>query len=277
MDFPRTAAVLPRVIWRAQSPSTNAELREIVETASAPLPHGTLLVTADQPAGRGRLGRGWVLPAGEGLATSVLLRAGSWGELSPGWLSLLAGVALSEALQRFFPPAAGLRVGVKWPNDVHVRDEDAAIAGQPGQKLCGVLCELLQSGDVIVGAGINLFVPEWELPTPRATSLLAAGGAVGEAANVADAAGAALADALLSDYTERLLGLVSLGAQDADAVRRRVLRASLTIGAEVRVHLPGGEVVDGRAAALAADGELVVHLPTGGELVVAAGDVEHLR
>jgi BirA family biotin operon repressor/biotin-[acetyl-CoA-carboxylase] ligase len=56
-----------------------------------------------------------------------------------------------------------------------------------------------------------------------------------------------------------------------------VARASLTIGAEVRVHLPGGEIVDGRARALAEDGSLIVDLPTGGVLEVSAGDVEHLR
>ena len=48
MDLRRTRALLPNVEWRATSPSTNAELRELADRAvraGAPLPHGTLLLT----------------------------------------------------------------------------------------------------------------------------------------------------------------------------------------------------------------------------------------
>ena len=289
MELARTRELLPRVDWREQSPSTNAELRALAATES--LPHGTLLATADQTAGRGRLDRGWVMPPGKALATSILIRgfgpgagAGSGSAsaaLGPGWLPLLVGSAMATALQPRFrgaaPGGGDLRVGVKWPNDVHVRGEEDAIAGRPGRKLCGILCEMLPDGSVIVGAGINLLIDEWELPTERATSLLAAGADVGGAETLESAAGEALADAVVAAYASELLGLVALAASDPGAARSRVRRSSLTLGSEVRVHLPGGEIVDGRARALADDGSLVVDLPTGGELTVSAGDVEHLR
>ncbi len=300
-------------MWREASASTNAELRDLVQRgveADAPVPHGALLATANQTEGRGRLDRSWLTPPGTALAVSVLVRGfgttlsgvraatadvPDWGELGPAWLPLIAGSAVQGALQPFFTAACDgetdgyddelvgfeqrevLRVGVKWPNDVHVRDEDDAIAGRPGKKLCGILCELLPDGSAIVGMGINVLIPEWELPTDRATSLLAAGAAVGEAESFADAAGAELADRLLAGVASELMKLAELAGTHPSAARNRVLRNSLTIGTEVRVHLPGGGIVDGRARALAADGSLVVDLPTGGELTVSAGDVEHLR
>lgn len=323
-------------MWRSASASTNAELRALVQDrarAGAPLPHGALLATDYQTAGRGRLDRNWVTPPGTALAISVLIRGfgvapevvhdaplAQWGELGPAWLPLIAGSAVQAALQPLFAvsgagewsagsarstSSAGSeagetdgyddelgthdeelggfesrevkRVGVKWPNDVQVRDEDDAIAGRPGKKLCGILCELLPDGSAIVGMGLNVLIPEWELPTDRATSLLVAGAAVGGAESFDDPAGAALVDHLLATLTGHLLQLAELAGTHPDAVRKRVLRNSLTIGTEVRVHLPGGEMVDGRARALAADGSLIVDLPTGGNLTVSAGDVEHLR
>lgn len=297
MDLTRTRSRLPRVEWRDASPSTNAELRELALEAArggSPLPHGTLLATDQQTAGRGRLARGWVTPVGQALAVSVLLRGfgvqsapsathtstANWGELGPAWLPLIAGSAVQAALQPLFHATEGheaKRVGTKWPNDVHVRDEDDAIAGRPGKKLCGILCELLPDGSAIFGMGLNLLIPEWELPTDRATSLLAAGADIGGAQSFADSAGADLADRVIDGIASELLRLTELAGANPQAIRTRVARHSLTLGTEVRVHLPGGKLVDGRARKLADDGALIVDLPTGGTLEVNAGDVEHLR
>lgn len=296
MILTRTRAQQSRVEWREASPSTNSELRDLAaaaDRAGTPLPHGTVLLTDNQTTGRGRLERGWETPAGQALAVSVLVRgfgepgsgeaAPSWGELGPAWLPLLAGSAVQAALQPLFSSVAergdteALRVGTKWPNDVHVRDEDDAMAGRPGKKLCGILCELLPDGSAIVGMGVNLLIPEWELPTDRATSLLAAGADVGGAESFADPLGEELADRVVADTCAELLRLARLAGREPEAIRIRAARHSLTLGTEVRVHLPAGEIVDGRARELAADGALVVDLPTGGRLTVNAGDVQHLR
>lgn len=278
MELTRTREALPQVLWRESSPSTNLELRELAAEGAVAAPHGTLLATADQTAGRGRLGRGWVMPPDTAVAASMLIRGfGGPGHtgLPSSWLPLIVGSAVVRGLQPLF--GEGLRVGVKWPNDVHVRTEDDAEAGNPGKKLCGILCEMLPDGSIVVGMGINLLIPEWELPTDRATSLLAAGADVGGAETLADAAGSDLLDRVLHDITAELLRLVALAANDEAAVRIRVARHSLTLGSEVRVHLPNDNIVDGRARALADDGALIVDLPTGGELIVSAGDVQHLR
>ena len=293
MRLPRTRAFLPQVLWRESSPSTNVELRELLtespestesagstgSEAAAEFPHGTLLATANQTAGRGRLDRGWVTPADTAIAASLLIRNFMTGQphaLGPGWLPLIAGAAMTTALQPYFE-GMDMRVGLKWPNDVHVRDEEDAIAGRPGLKLVGILCEMLPGGSIIVGTGINVLLSEADLPTERATSLLAAGADTGGAVTLSEEAGQRLADEILESYAAELLKLVELAHTHPDAVRTRVARTSLTLGTEVRVHLPGGEIVDGRARELAEDGSLVVDLPTGGELTVSAGDVEHLR
>jgi len=158
-----------------------------------------------------------------------------------------------------------------------VRDEDDAVAGRPGRKLCGILCEALPSGEVIVGFGINLLQEEWQLPTDRAGSVRSEGGDTGGAESLDSERGAAVADRVLAAASTGMLSLVERSRTDPDAVRTRVLRDSLTIGTEVRVHLPNGEIVDGRAVGLDPDGCLVVDRPTTGRLIVSAADVEHLR
>ncbi|RKQ89869.1 BirA family biotin operon repressor/biotin-[acetyl-CoA-carboxylase] ligase [Mycolicibacterium mucogenicum 261Sha1.1M5] len=298
MELRQTRAQQPRVEWRDESPSTNAELRELAaeaDRAGAPLPHGTVLLTDNQTAGRGRLTRGWEVLPGRALAVSVLVRgyghrdgaaaggAAAWGDLGPGWLPFIAGAAVNAAFQPLFTAAAArdeteaMRVGMKWPNDIHVRDEEDAVAGRTGKKLCGILCELLPDGSAIIGMGMNLLTPEWELPTERATSLLAAGADVGGAESFADPLGAGLADRVVAAVTAEISRLAELAAREPEAIRIRAARHSLTLGSEVRVHLPGDEIVDGRARALADDGALIVDLPTGGTLTVNAGDVQHLR
>lgn len=290
--LPLTRATLPEVHWLVSTPSTNTVLRQ---RATAELvPHGSVVATANQTAGRGRQDRTWVTPPGLALSASILVRADwgaagderSAGSLGLSWLPLLAGSAITQTLQPLFRDArserdgSAVRVGVKWPNDVHVRDEQDAIAGVPGAKVSGVLCEVLPSGEVIVGFGINLLQEEWELPTERAGSVRSCGGdlqGVREGDTLDSDAGMAFVDRILARAGQSLLDLVSLAHQDPEAARGRVRRDSLTIGAEVRVHLPGGDAVDGRAVGFADDGALIVDRPTTGQLVVSAADVEHLR
>lgn len=311
VQLPKTLAAVPMLHWRDELESTNTTLRELVAAGSAQHPpHGTLVATDNQVAGRGRLGRDWSTEPGLALATSVLIRGfGHPGErqgslnpadnasnttahnsarnsaghdelpLSASWLPLIAGSAMVRVLQPFFTGHENVkRVGVKWPNDVHVRTEHDAMNGNPGLKLCGILCEVLPDSSIIVGAGVNVLLEEWQLPTERATSLRAAGAAVGDAETLRDAHGQALADDLLSQYVTELLRLVQLAHDTPDAVRKQVVRDSLTVGAQVRVHLPGDAgAVDGFAVTLDPDGALIVDRPTTGQLVVNAADVEHLR
>ena len=74
--------------------STNADLGARARAGEAA---GSVLVSMEQTAGRGRLDRAWASPPGSSIAMSLLLRPRpafpQW-----GWLSLLAGMAVAAGL-----------------------------------------------------------------------------------------------------------------------------------------------------------------------------------
>ena len=107
------------------------------------------MIANEQTSGRGRRGHTWFSPPGSGLYVSVVLAPAS-AIVDPAratsLLTLAAGVALAEGIEQ----AAGLRVDLKWPNDLQVSR----------RKLGGILAESSGAGDqpatVVVGYGINV-------------------------------------------------------------------------------------------------------------------------
>lgn len=114
--------------------------------------NGTIVLAEKQTAGRGRLGRDWVAPAGKGILMSVVLLP------EPGFsvplLNLAAGVAICETLQTLY----SLSTTVRWPNDVFVS----------GKKIAGVLAETqFRASDLskfILGIGLNVHQAEEDFP-----------------------------------------------------------------------------------------------------------------
>jgi BirA family biotin operon repressor/biotin-[acetyl-CoA-carboxylase] ligase len=147
--------------------STNAEAMRLAAKGE-PAP---LWVVADcQTAGRGRSGRVWASLPGN-LHASLLVGL-SCGPAEAAQLSLLAGVAVLEAVteRASAAPIPGLRL--KWPNDVLV----------DGAKLGGILVESARAGRhgglaAVVGIGLNLANRPADLDRP-ATCLAAHGCAV---------------------------------------------------------------------------------------------------
>lgn len=265
--FPQSAAAVPDLIELASTPSTNSEL--VRRAAEAPaLPSFSTVVTTDQTAGRGRLDRHWVAPAGSALAISVLVRVPPRiPEQRLGWLPIAAGVAMVVAVRDVIPATSA--VGVKWPNDVLIE----------GRKVSGILSELLADGSVVIGAGLNVGMTTEQLPVPTATSLAIAGAAV---AGDTIAGDTAAIDRLLAAYLRGLrLHVENLWAAGANAdlsgLRAQATAQCVTLGTDVRVELPAGGELRGTAIALDADGRLVVRTADGSLQHVAAGDVTHLR
>jgi BirA family biotin operon repressor/biotin-[acetyl-CoA-carboxylase] ligase len=119
------------------------------DVAASLADEGAVVIADEQTAGRGRRGHSWFSPAGSGLYVSVVLapaRAAFAPTRATQLLTIAAGVALAEAMD----PSTGLRVDLKWPNDLH--------AG--GRKLAGILAEASAGGSanrfVILGYGINV-------------------------------------------------------------------------------------------------------------------------
>jgi BirA family biotin operon repressor/biotin-[acetyl-CoA-carboxylase] ligase len=251
----------------AAGPQWDVRLHEAAESTNAlaaAASERNLVVVADhQTAGRGRLGREWVTPAGAALTFSAVVDpvvADEWWPLVP----LVAGYAVARVV----------RGSLKWPNDV--------LIGQ--QKVCGVLVERVHvrahGGDkplAVIGIGINVDQTADELPVPTATSLALSG----QATDRTELFGRILHDLRI------WLGLMA-GSPHSFVGQYRAL--SDTLDRDVRVDLPDGSVLEGRATDIDEHGRLVVSPPPedGGEggpavpglltgVAVAAGDVVHVR
>jgi BirA family transcriptional regulator, biotin operon repressor / biotin---[acetyl-CoA-carboxylase] ligase len=257
------ALVTPDSLWtridvRAETGSTNAD---VAEAARRGAPEGLVVVAEQQTAGRGRRDRQWTSPPRAGLTLSLLL----WPAVpvgAYGWLPLLAGVALLEAVRR----VAEVEAALKWPNDLLVGPADS-----PG-KCAGILAEM--TGDaVVVGIGLNVSTRAEELPGTTglpATSLRVAG------AESTDR------DPLLRALLRGIAGWYG-GWREAggDAELSGLLgayrRGCATIGRPVRVLLPGGGEITGDATGVDIDGQLVIRTADGADHRVSAGDVLHVR
>lgn len=250
--FPRSSAIASRLEVVEATGSTNADLAAHGSDSRA-WPHLSVLVTRDQTAGRGRLDRTWVAPAGSALAVSVLLRQLPQDPAARGWIPLVAGLAMTEAVAAQLPEAD---VAVKWPNDVLV----------DGAKICGILAEATADA-VVVGSGVNTRMTQEQLPVPTATSFAAHETTADE-------------DLLIFTYLSALGEWIAALAAGQDAVTSglhgAVTARCATIGKPVRVSLPDGNVLQGTATALDEDGRLLV-VADGVTYAVSAGDVVHAR
>lgn len=269
----RRALIVPGGLWtrldvRAETGSTNADA---VAAARDGAPEGLVVVAERQTAGRGRLGRLWESPARAGLAVSVVLRPAcptpDWPAVpvsSHGWLPLLAGVAVAEAVSRL----AEVPVRLKWPNDLLVE----------GRKCGGILAEAVPAtvGDVtgatsavVVGMGLNVTLRPDELPHAGATSLSLAGAACTDR----DPLLRALLRGFATWYGRwRATG----GDPEASGLRAAYVERCVTLGQQVRVALPADGSLVGTATTVDADGRLLVRTAEGTR-AVAAGDVVHVR
>ncbi|WP_159813332.1 biotin--[acetyl-CoA-carboxylase] ligase [Actinomyces sp. zg328] len=259
-----------RLVTVDSTGSTNDDLRQELApagrldvAAADRWPHGSALRALAQTAGRGRGGRDWVTPPGGALTVSFVLRP-----LVPasrlGWLPLLAGLAVRDAL---VPALEGLPwcVRTKWPNDVVVEPAGEGAVGADGEvpgwgharKIAGILAEFIPApgvGDgagtparreeapaIILGIGVNAGQPPGALPVPWAASLrsLGAGGPWSDPGAVLGA----VAPRLLRVLGEwEAAGGDPEGALTATGTLGQDLReACATLGARVRVSAPDGE------------------------------------
>ncbi len=220
--------------------STNDRARQAVDEPNG---DGRAVVADRQLAGRGRMGRTWLSPAGVNLLVSVGLRLylpadRAW------WLGAAAALALRDAALAATDSASPL--AVRWPNDLVTAD---------GLKVAGLLIETQVTGDHltagVVGMGLNVNWRRSSMPSdiaPTATSL-------------ADLAGApidrvALLDGLL-DALSREVALVEEGTSP----RARFQAASWLTGRSVEVETPAGRLT-GVAGPIADNGGLVLDGPT---------------
>jgi BirA family biotin operon repressor/biotin-[acetyl-CoA-carboxylase] ligase len=228
--------------------STNDEALRLAEAGA---PAGLVVTAAEQTRGRGRHGRIWASPPGN-LYASVLLRPDCAMAVA-AQLSLVAGLALGEALVRLGP--ADLDLQLKWPNDVLIG----------GAKAAGILIEGTSDAAgraawVIVGSGVNIVSCPDGMPYP-ATCLAREGFATLPPLAVLEAYLFEL-DHWLGRWREAGFG----------AVRRAWLARGFGLGGEIQLRLAGDEL-KGRFLDLTDTGALLVEQAGGRRREIAAGDV----
>ena len=234
-----------RVPWNLNSvPETGSTNADLLAQGAAGAPDRTVLRADHQTAGRGRLDRSWEAPPRGNLLVSFLFR-----DIPSDPHVLTQAVAIAAAR---VARDCGSHAVLKWPNDLLVGT----------QKLAGVLAQAGPLSDgrpafVVVGIGVNIA----DAPA-GAVSVASSGGTVIDP----------------QDFLERMLphvdAMLSLPAQEMHATYREELA---TIGVAVRVELPDGTTVTGRATDVEADGRLVVLDECAISHRFDTADVVHLR
>ena len=212
-------------------------------------------ITADmQTGGRGRRGRSFYSPAGQGLYLTGLYHPQSL----PPFLSnftAYAAVAVCLAIEK----TCGLKPAIKWPNDILYK----------GRKLCGILTELAFEGEsgavqyLITGMGINVGQKEEDFPE----ELRGIAGSLAmfcrKKPSLSDLA-AALINELDAAYDAFL-------AEDK-SYNRLYRERCATLGQSIYL-LSGGQKVPAFAEGLAEDFGLIVRYEDGRRETVYAGEV----
>lgn len=138
--------------------STNSELA----ARAAGLPHGTILATREQTAGRGQRGNSWESEPGKNLTFSILLRMPGFPAARQFEISEAVALGVADALRPLLP---GHDIKVKWPNDIYVGD----------RKICGILIEHSLDGPSIIcsiaGIGINVNQRQFFSDAPNPVSV----------------------------------------------------------------------------------------------------------
>jgi BirA family transcriptional regulator, biotin operon repressor / biotin---[acetyl-CoA-carboxylase] ligase len=232
-----------RLVYRSGTVST---MIDAAGEAKRGAPEGTVVIAEEQSAGRGRLQRTWLAPAGSSVLLSVVLRPDVEGLQR---LSIIVAVALVRAIEA----VSGRPAAIKWPNDV--------LLG--GRKVSGILIESHLHGEsvdfAVVGVGINVnFDPTaFEEIAETATSLSAVTG--GEMSR----------EVVLLAFLHQLEACY---LAPEDEIRREWVGRLATLGKAVNASY-GRTVEEGIAEAVDEDGALILRRNDGSRVRITAGDV----
>ncbi|HZM88223.1 MAG TPA: biotin--[acetyl-CoA-carboxylase] ligase [Blastocatellia bacterium] len=229
--------------------STNDVAKELAVSGAS---EGLCVIATAQTAGRGRHGRSWSSPPGEGLYLSLVLRPQIKASASM-FITLAAAVAVAETLRLDFQIIGD----IKWPNDVLVK----------GRKICGILVEGAIDGDrlqyAVMGIGVNIAQRGFpEEIGDGATSLLL------EADLVVHP------DDFLAAMLPRLETWYVTAMTKPDRVIARWEELSFS-GRDCRVRVESADTsIEGVTRGLTPSGALIVELASGERREIVSGEVK---
>ncbi len=241
-----TRFVGQKTLYFEQLPSTMDTARQ---EALRNTPEGTAIVTGEQTAGRGRLNRAWLTPAGN-IALSVVLYPDK--QRLPS-LPMVAGLAVIHAIEM----VTGLKPELKWPNDILLNS----------RKVGGILIETGSRSDrtgyAVIGIGINARLTPADFPDIESS-----------ATGLFHEAGGNVSRIELARYLLRELEQFYLASSDGDAVFLEWRSRLVTLGKQVRVTAsPDESTFEAVAESVNPDGSLQLRHPDGTLTSVFAGDV----
>jgi BirA family biotin operon repressor/biotin-[acetyl-CoA-carboxylase] ligase len=234
-------------------PSSN---RTAFELAAAGAAHGEIVLAKSQTAGRGRLGKVWKSPEGQGLYLSIIVRPDLPKEDYPK-LTIATGLAIASVLDEMCKVSTLL----KWPNDIMLS----------GRKCGGILCEACLDGDIqdshfaIIGIGLNVLTRHDQFPEKiqdSATSLYLETGKQFDF------------QSLVTRITDQvLLEIQRLENQGFSSILKEWKRRDYLYGKWLKWLTHGDEVVFAKAEGPDHEGRLKVRDEAGKLHMVISGDI----
>ena len=229
--------------------STNVQARILAENGA---PHGTLVVADKQSGGKGRRGRSWESPGGEGIWMSILLRP----DMNPVNASMLT-LVMALAAEKGIREVTGLESQIKWPNDLVLNKK----------KICGILTEMsteqMAIKYVIIGIGINVCQTEFpEEIKATATSLYLESGEKTPRSKIIAGIMAAL-----EEYYK-----IFMETEDMSGLIEEYNQKLVNLNNEVCILAPTGDF-RGVSTGINKTGGLMVRLEDGSETEVISGEV----
>lgn len=248
----RLLKVAPKVEFLAEVDSTNSEAeRRLAVGQEAPF----AVLARTQKAGRGRLGRKWHSAPSGNLYLSLAFRP----FIPPDRLrpfTLWMGLALCAHVEKTF----GLKLGLKWPNDLQSPD---------GRKVAGMLTEARLDADsvreLVFGVGLNLTGAAKDFPADLRATAGSLEAALGSPLDLNRAAAGVIA-ALFRAWEQFEEGTWSR------SFRRLWSHHDVLAGKSVRVGLRGDPVA-GVVDGIDDEGSLILRTGGGRRAVVSSGEV----
>lgn len=245
-----TTLIGQTLIYHSVIDSTNTLAMSLAQEGAA---EGTVVLTDDQPGGRGRQGRSWQTLPGQQALLSLIV----YPTFPAHFLVMGAALAALEAIAL----TTEAEPAIKWPNDILIA----------GKKVGGILIETTSRADhqlsAVVGIGLNVLGSFKEVPelAERATTIAEHGSQ--------DISREKLIAALLERFEEHYETLQHGKDDGAWRVWKHWRDHLSTLGRWIRIQ-QGQQVIEGMAAGVDADGVLLIRQLDGTTTQITWGDVE---
>lgn len=252
------------VHWLETVPSTNAyALAQLQQAADPHALAGSVYATDHQTAGRGRGENRWQEQPGLGLALSIIVETGGVLPANKPSAVHMVGLAVTEQIRKLH---RARHTAIGWPNDVLVGGFKPITGFGHWRKIAGILCQLHESGMLVIGVGVNCLHRRGELPVAHATSLRDAADLQVTAQMLAEP---------LAERIEYLIGKWREEGGDLTKFLRRLNYSSAWLNKPV-VALQGNRRVAGQYLGIDGAGAALILTDDGIERWVS-GEVRHLR